>query len=637
MDSNRYARILSPVAACAFVVSFIVALSQHLTKPWQLLAFQYAFLLPAVVAFLWIHRNSNGRIAETFGETAETSGQMLEGATSRTNSEPTRAARNEPEGATANLKTGAAVAATTEDADGGRFAELRLPSIGLVLLFYLVVSVPLAWWGNQTPSSADESAYLFQARIFASGRLAAEAPPTAQPVDLRHPNEFFFVHHIITRDMWFGKYPPGWPALLALGVMLHVEWLVNPLLGLLLLWLTYRVALQCFGERIARLSAVLLLLSPVFFINCFGYYSHVFCGIALATATLFCLRSMRAWRARDVALCFAALAVAFLIRPYTAFCFAAVLGVAQLSSAWPRRGRLVWVLLMGACAALVAACALVAYNFALTGNPLRSAYAIYRGAESATEISYAPRSLLRNLRGLTPRALQATDLTLFPFIPLMALYALWRRRTGETFLLAAFAFALVFGYTIMTEPSDTTVGERYYFEALFAAAILAALGWSLIRERWRFSHAAVRLVAAALLLVQLVHFVRFSNDTYQRKAPFTKVQEAIRRSELRDGVVFMREGRRFPAKDFNPNEGDWRSAELFYLADPGPQRRAAVAERLGRARWYVFSYENGKAFLEERADEVSGASAPAASGAAIPASGAGASAAHGDAANQPRP
>src|SRR5258708_3151726 len=78
----------------------------------------------------------------------------------------------------------------------------------LVVLVAALVSIYI-YPGVTVP---DESAYQFQARVFASGRLYAEPLPV--PVH--------FEHHIVRDGKWFAKYPPGSPAILAVGVWLHV-------------------------------------------------------------------------------------------------------------------------------------------------------------------------------------------------------------------------------------------------------------------------------------------------------------------------------------------------------------------------------------------------------------------------------
>src|SRR5207237_4979878 len=85
------------------------------------------------------------------------------------------------------------------------------------------------------PLSGDDYSYLYQAKLFASGKLYAEDP--------LYDRALAFYDCLATncfRDDQghrFSQFSPGWPALLAVGVKLGVAWLVNPLLGALLVFL----------------------------------------------------------------------------------------------------------------------------------------------------------------------------------------------------------------------------------------------------------------------------------------------------------------------------------------------------------------------------------------------------------------
>src|SRR5215831_15306286 len=90
----------------------------------------------------------------------------------------------------------------------------------------LLVSFLMA---QRLPMAGDDYAYMYQAKLFASGRLYAQDP-------LYNPSLPFYEclqTHCITDDQGhrFSKYPPGWPLLLAVGVKLGIPWLVDPLLG----------------------------------------------------------------------------------------------------------------------------------------------------------------------------------------------------------------------------------------------------------------------------------------------------------------------------------------------------------------------------------------------------------------------
>ena len=59
--------------------------------------------------------------------------------------------------------------------------------------------------------------------ILAEGLLTVPAPPVP---------EAFSVYMIPYKsERWYSIFPPGWPAMLAIGTLLEVPWLVNPLLA----------------------------------------------------------------------------------------------------------------------------------------------------------------------------------------------------------------------------------------------------------------------------------------------------------------------------------------------------------------------------------------------------------------------
>jgi hypothetical protein len=492
------------------------------------------------------------------------------------------------------LPAAALVIASARKGDGG---APRVPRSSAVLALYVCGVLAGSVWFYTDPTTADERAYLFQAGAFRHGRLAAEAPPGAGEVNNARKTEYFFIHHVIHDGKWTGKYPPGWPALLSAGVLLGVERFLNPLLGLLILWLTWRIALLLFDEVTARLSLVLLLLSPIFAFNCFGYLSHPSCGALLAAAVWLGLLGTRSktgtWHFIGMFFC---LAAAIPIRPYTAACAGAVIVPAAL--AWllkTRRSVLLPVLAGGAAAGALAAGVFLLYNHAITGEYLRSTYALFSGAARTVEMDFAPANLLRNLTRITPRSLFMTDLASVPFLLAAALLAVaaalhWRRETGKTLLLGLLPISLAAGYVSSSEISNALVGERFYFETMFAVAILAARGWLLLLDKRPGLAHNLGWILAFTALIQVFHFAIFANIVRSAVEPHAAMRAAIGRAGLRNAVAFVNGAPPFEPGDFNANSADWRRAPVFFLRDPGAARRDAVACLLGRSQWAVFTY-----------------------------------------------
>src|SRR6058998_2188307 len=125
-------------------------------------------------------------------------------------------------------------------------ATLLVPT----LLVYFVMA-------QRLPMTADDYSYLYQAKLFASGKLYAEDP-------IYDPSLPFYdcIETYCLRDDQghrFSKYPPGWPALLAVGVKLRAPWLVDPLLGALLVFLILRYTERQMGKKLESTTGLLLM------------------------------------------------------------------------------------------------------------------------------------------------------------------------------------------------------------------------------------------------------------------------------------------------------------------------------------------------------------------------------------------
>ncbi len=108
----------------------------------------------------------------------------------------------------------------------------------------------------RVPHVQDSLTYLFQAQTVARGDLWADAPILP---------EFFKQEFLLVQNgRWFGKYPPGYPVVLALGVLLNAPWLINPLLASLTVPLLYQLGRRLVNDRIGLLAAGLMTLSPFF-------------------------------------------------------------------------------------------------------------------------------------------------------------------------------------------------------------------------------------------------------------------------------------------------------------------------------------------------------------------------------------
>jgi 4-amino-4-deoxy-L-arabinose transferase-like glycosyltransferase len=224
------------------------------------------------------------------------------------------------------------------------------------------------------PHLEDEQANLFAAKVFASGKLYVPSP--SQPAA-------FFVPFVIEGEgRRISKYPPGYSLVLALGVLAHAPWLVNPLLGALALFATFALGRSIFpdaqGEQTALLAAILAAVSPMFLGLSSALLSH---ALSLLLLTIFAwafIRSTSQVRRQALYTLIAgiALGAAALTRPLTTLAYAVPFG---LWAIWRviRRQACLWPLVVMTCAAGALAVLLPLYQWQLTGDPWVNLYATW--------------------------------------------------------------------------------------------------------------------------------------------------------------------------------------------------------------------------------------------------------------------
>jgi hypothetical protein len=374
----------------------------------------------------------------------------------------------------------------------------------------------------------DEMSYVWQSQVIARGYLTIPSPP--------YPKSFLWPFVVDYNGQRFGKYPPGWPALLALGVRLGVRDLVNPLLAGLGIWLTYRLGKRTLGETVGLLASGLTLVSPFFLVNSGSLLSHPLGLVLSAAFALGWLKafgdpiSARPWPPTLAAA--TALGALALTRPFTALGVAipfAVHGVYRLIKG-DRAIR--WRLLAFAGLTLFISSFYFVWQYLVTGDPLLNPYTLWWAYD---KIGFGPGygvlpggNTLDQAIFNTRFSLEvgAWDLFGWPmlswiFIP-FGLAAVLREpfKRGEALLLGSVFPTLVVIYLAYWVGS-TLYGPRYFFEGLYSLTILSGAGiallagwpvrpgrpWPQWTNRQRIRSLAVSGILAGLVAFNLVFYL----------------------------------------------------------------------------------------------------------------------------------
>ncbi len=327
----------------------------------------------------------------------------------------------------------------------------------------------------------DEMAYVWQAQAIAGGRLTLPSPP--------FPKSFLIPFVVDYHGQRFGKYPLGWPVMLAVGEKLGLRFLVNPLLAGLGVWLTFRLGKRLFGETVGLLATGLTLTSPFFLMNSGSLLSHPF-GLVMSAA--FALAWLEAfWQPMHrqpwlpTLTAAGALGVLALSRPFTAVCVALPFGIHGLYLLAHGDGAIRRRLMALALIALLMASLHFVWQYAVTGDPLLNPYTLWWPYD---QIGFGPGHGHLDTGHTLYQAWINTRFSLYVgrfdlfgwagyswiFLP-FGLFAIFRQRNWQSLLpIGVFPSLLVIymAYWI----GSSLFGPRYYYEGLYSLTLLSAVG-----------------------------------------------------------------------------------------------------------------------------------------------------------------
>ncbi len=501
------------------------------------------------------------------------------------------------------------------------------PLLGLCMLLAVGIAAFVALVPLQgIPHVSDEVSYTLQARLFASGMRVGPEPPV---------DGLLFYPFWVTEGGGRSPFPPGWPALLAVGEGVGLGWLVNPALFGLMPLVSYLLGLRWTGDRaIARLAALVVTLSPGAWILAGSRMSQTSVLVALGLAAVVCtlpqgglavggrlgrLGGPEASPRTGLLLAqVGGLAVAYVIlaRQYDAALVGGplmLLGLWQAGS-WGSRAALLWP-------SAAATGLLLADNAALTGSPLHfpmseffASWPSSAGRPGCNSLGFGEAVGCHPTLGSwghTPaKALQFTRASLRRLdaallgVPALGALAVamgaWRlrRRVWPALLLGVI---VVGGYALYWSPG-AAFGARFYHPLYLVLPILVAAGLAPLLKR------RAPAIVAVLMLAGGSRFLPDLANGYW--CVDNGLAWALEAEGIDEGVVFMRlDGGRpvaWPSLLVDSMEcsGLLEAAEGFVLNDPsrlqgGLQIRHYVFNEADRALYLERDHPGASAWLAD--------------------------------------
>jgi hypothetical protein len=393
---------------------------------------------------------------------------------------------------------------------------------GLAALWVFLLANLVSWLVfDHIPHVQDTVAQVFQAKLFAAGRLYLPSPPLPQ---------FFDLMHVINDGRWYSQYPPGHPLLLALGVLIRAPWIVNPLLGALTVIVIYRLGRELYDEPTARLATLLASLSPFLVFMSSEFMNHSSALLFTCLFLLFFARTvrersdtaspaiLRAKRFCEPLLAGLSLGMVVLIRPFTALLIAVPFVVAALvilarspqpavlppPAAYRLSPIANWLLMLAGGAAMTGV--LLFYNWLTNGDPFKLGYTAMYGAGHTIGLGQGAFGETLTLgKALIETNLDLNGLNRFLFefpIPsllfITLLFAFGPRRRRDLLLLSTVVM-LVAGYFFYFWHSTILFGPRWEYESFGALVLLSARGIRAIRNaECRIRNSAIDIPQSAL-------------------------------------------------------------------------------------------------------------------------------------------
>jgi hypothetical protein len=332
---------------------------------------------------------------------------------------------------------------------------------------------------ERMPHIEDEIAYVWQARLMAAGKLTILTPPDAKS---------FLVPFVVDYNgQRFGKYPLGWPVVLALGERLGLRFLVNPLLAGLGVWLTYLLGKRVFTDKVGLLAAGLTVSSPFFLMNSGSLLSH---PLGLVLSSVFALAWVdgftdRAASPRWLPTLGAGLALGglALTRPFTAVAvgFPFALHGVYLFVRGDRRIK-THLIVLGLVAGAVS-CLHLLWQYLATGHPFLNLYTLWWDYD---KVGFGPGHGHRPEGHTLDMAFLNTGYSLligaqdlfgwwyisWIFIP----FGVWAARKNRKALLLGSVFPSLVLFYMAYWIGAFLFGPRYFYEGFYSLTLLSATG-----------------------------------------------------------------------------------------------------------------------------------------------------------------
>lgn len=403
----------------------------------------------------------------------------------------------------------------------------------LFIISVLIFSVFSVFFTNQVilkdfPNSADEYSYIILAELFSNGKLSVPSP---------NNSDAYFFWHIINDGKYYSIYSPGWSFFLMLGIIIGHKNLINIFFSVFSIFLIYLIGQEMFSEEIARISTILMALSPFFLFNSASYFSH---SSNLFFISLFFFTYLKVYKKKfsySWLLLGMFIGISFLIRNYESvvICFVVLTHYVIYITKKKKKLHLeffkISLFLLGF---LIFLSVFLLYNYKQTGNSLVPPFVKY----SPDTIPFYNFFNLESIKSKINENILMRSIELnkwIPFLYLFIIVSFFQQKYKIKHLFFIF-LSIFIAYFFFSSIRINQYGPRYMYSSLFALFLIIGVSIQTIKEKYPNLG---KLVFIFLILSQLILFslfaIEFQGEINKRRVLY----DTIDNLKIENAVVFL--------------------------------------------------------------------------------------------------
>jgi hypothetical protein len=429
-----------------------------------------------------------------------------------------------------------------------KFRNIVIVAFGVVVLTTSLLVL------DGFPNSSDEYVYLYQGHTLERGRLWERS----HPVD----KSFGFNHIARQNGITVGRFPPGWPLVLSLFMLMGIPAaLVNPILSILTLLVFYSFARRIYNPVVAGWSLLFLSATAFFLFNSASYFSHSVCLLAIVLFISLCERFEVQRKIYYLLFAGCMIGLIAITRYYTAALLVLPFVVVSFyRKGWKVIPEFIWI----GIGALPFIGFFLWYNYNITGNVFQPVTVwAYKGEGLGFVHGH---TLPKGLEHIVRRFLMFGYWCSPVLLLLYFIFIFQKMRKKEIAMTNAedyFFLVLVVGYLLYYEIGGNQYGPRFYFEALPFLIVLIVNGVFREKKHW----AKVLLVAGLIIAVVKIPVIaaRENRIIDERLDVYKLVEE----QKLSNAVVLLSTGtsvtRPMPSGDLTRNDFSYSNSVLYAI------------------------------------------------------------------------